>query len=445
MEALDLALSLRDGLNRQAPELARFDNYYEGRQPLSYMQPELLRELEGRVRQVVVNWPRLVVDSLEERLDVEGFRLNDEVDNEVWGWWQANSLDVGSQQGHTDALALARSFVIVGTNEADPTLPLITVESPFQVYAKHDPRTRKVSSAIKVWFDDDIEYLTLYLPDRTLYWVREHDWEQYDEDVHNLGRVPVVPLVNRGRTLTPMGVSELVDIVPLSDAACKIATDMMISADFHAIPRTVALGLTDDDFRDKDGNVVSKWEKIAGRIWAVGAPPGEADIRQLPEANLQNFHSTINSLARMAAAMCGLPPHYFGWSDANPASADAIRSAETRLVKRAERRQRAFGEAWEDVVRLGFLVTRGGLPSGAERLETVWRDPATPTVAQSADALAKLAAGLAIPPKALWSRIPNVSATEVARWEAVAEAQRMEDARAQAAAFGVTGPEDADS
>ena len=137
--------------------------------------------------------------------------------------------------------------------------------------------------------------------------------------------------------------------------------------------------------------------------------------------------------------MAGLPPHYFGWSDANPASADAIRSAETRLVKRAERRQRSFGEAWEEVMRLGYIVTRGQLPDGAVMLETVWRDPATPTVAQTADALTKLAVGLQIPPRALWGRVPNVSTTEVQRWHDIAEEDRSAEAKAQATAFGLTG------
>lgn len=430
--------SIVDKLQTQATHANRWSTYYEGKQPLSYMQPELLREIGPRVRQVVINWPRLVVDSLEERLDVEGFRLNDEVDQRAWDWWQANQLDVGSQQAHTEALVSGCAYVIVGASDDDPDTPLITVESPQQVYAERDARNRRVTRAVKVWRDENTQeiFKTLYLPDETVHYYPDGPPVI---DRHDLGVVPVVPLVNRGRIIDPSGVSELTDIVPLSDAACKIATDMMVSADFHAIPRLVALGVSESDFQDQAGNVVSKWERIAGRIWAMEQPPGEADVKQLPEADLRNFHDTLNALARLAAAMSGLPPHYFGWSDANPASADAIRSAETRLVKRAERRQRSFGEAWEDVIRLGFLVTQGSLPDGATRLETVWRDPATPTVAQTADALVKLAVGLQIPPRALWGRVPNVSAAEVDRWNDIANDDRRAEARAQATAFGLTG------
>ena len=58
--------------NAQLPQLEVLDSYYEGEQSLSYMHPEQLRRLGNRVRQVVVNWPELVVDSLDERLDVTG-------------------------------------------------------------------------------------------------------------------------------------------------------------------------------------------------------------------------------------------------------------------------------------------------------------------------------------------------------------------------------------
>ena len=443
-ELLSQALDLRFKLSAARVDVAKWQDYYDGEQPLSYMQPELLAELDGRVRQVVIHWPQLVVDALEERLDVEGFRLGDEVDDRIWGWWQTNDLDVDSQEAHLDALICGRSYIIVGTSEDDPETPLITVESPEQVWAARDPRTRKVNAAVKSWRDDDqAEWLTLYRPELTAHWrLNGPKWEQTaDIDEHKLGRVPVVPLVNRSRTLRKAGRSELAPIVPLSDAACKIATDMMVAADFHAIPRIVALGLTEDDFTDRDGNPVSKWEQIAGRIWSTGAQPGEADIKQLPEADLRNFHDTINSLARLAAAMAGLPPHFFGWSDSNPASADAIRASETRLIKRAERRQRPFGGSWEEAMRLGFLVTDGELPDGAARMETVWRDPATPTVAQAADALGKFAAGLDIPKRALWPRVPNTTASEVRRWEQIADDERAAGARAQAAAFGVLGPD----
>ncbi len=223
-----------------------------------------------------------------------------------------------------------------------------------------------------------------------MYGGRSGQWAEYERDDHKLGVVPVVPLVNRARILGPDGVSELADVVPLSDAACKIATDMMISAEFHAMPRRVVVGMGEDDQFDAEGRPLSRWAQIAGRVWTIDALPSEVSVTQFSEADLSNFHQTLNTLARMVASLAGLPPHFLGYSDTNPTSADAIRSAETRLVKRAERRQRAFGEAWEQVMRLALLFSDGSLPDRIDSLETVWRDAATPTIAQKADAVVKL-------------------------------------------------------
>jgi len=382
-------------------DLKRLDSYYEGTQPLSYMAPELQRELEESVRQVVINWPRLVVDAIEERLDVVGFRFPGmaQADEELWRIWQANDLDEQSQQGHLDALVMKRAYVVVGANEDDERTPIVTVESALDMYAEHDPRTRKIAAAVKRWSEgegkDEVEHATLYLPNSTIWYVKQDGaWIEdpdYQRDDHDLGVVPVEVLANRPRLKQRNGVSELADVIPLSDAACKIATDMMISAEYHATPRRVAFGFGEEDFTDEHGRKISAWSRIAGRIWATEKNKKDdgADVVQFPEADLANFHSTINQLAQLVASLAGMPPHFMGQTTANPASADAIRSAESRLVKRAERKQGAWGGAWERVMRLVLLVRDGAESTDARALETIWRDASTPTVAQAADASVK--------------------------------------------------------
>jgi len=418
--------ALEDRLKAQARDAQKWSRYYGGTQPMSYMAPELVKEIGDRIRPVVLNWPRLVVDSLEERLDVEGFRYGSDAaaDSRLWEWWQANDMDEQSQMGHVDSLASACSFVIVGAGD-DSDTPVITVESPEQVTVDFDPRTRVVRAAWKSWTDKPagMDYATLYLPDETIAYARDAsaastpgDWQEQSRDEHRMGRVPVVPLVNRPRILSPLGVSELVDVVPLSDAACKVATDMMVSAEFHAMPRRWVVGMTEEDFKDAQGNKISEWSKVAGRIWASAMLPSEVQVGQFPEANLSNFHETINALAKLTASMAGLPPHALGMATDNPASADAIRSSEARLVKRAERRQRSFGGAWEQVMRLCLLVVDGEVPTEARSLATVWRDASTPTVAQKADAAVKLhAAGIATNRQA--REDVGYSASQIARME----------------------------
>ena len=387
-------------------ELKQFDDEYQLKSPRMYMHPEIFREIGDRLQQVVVAWPMLVVDSLEERLDVEGFRLPDADagDQDLWRVWQENNLDEQSQLAHIDALVMKRAYVCVGTNEGDTDTPIVTCESPLEVYADVDPRTRQVRAALRRYqsnngsYARETEYLaTLYLPDQTIYYERSGMSGQYDEqdrDQHGLGVTPITPLVNRSRLADWRGRSELAPILPLAHAANKIATDMMVAAEFVALPLRGIFGIGPADLEDADGNPLTALQAIMGRLLTIPDDSTghgtQARQFEFASANLTNFHETLNQLARLTASIAGLPAHYVGLNTDNPPSADAIRSSEIRLIKRAERKQRPFGGTWERTQRIIRRFQTGDWDPAMRRLETIWRDPSTPTVAQKADAAVKL-------------------------------------------------------
>lgn len=378
-----------------APRIRHYDAYYEGEQPIRFLAPAMRREFGERITALVINWPRLGTDAYENRLDIEGFRYaNDDArDDDLWTVWQANNCDEQAQQGHLDSIALSRSYVAVGAGDSPDDLPLITVEHPLQTFVERDPRTRRGRLGIKRWTElDGSQWASLYTPESTgVYRRGDRGWAlDQPVDSHQLGRLPLVPLVNRPRALRPDGLSEFHDVLPLADAANKIATDLLVSAEFHAMPRRWAVGLKESDFVDAEGNPISPWSITAGHIWSTEQAPSEVSFGQFSEADLTNFHNTIRVLAQLASQVLALPPHYMSFTTDNPASADAIRSSETQLVKRVERKQTFLGGAWEEVMRLVLRIQTGVWEQNAQSLETMWRDPSTPTVAQKADAVLKL-------------------------------------------------------
>jgi hypothetical protein len=392
----------------ERPRMKLMDDEYELRAPRSYMHPEILRELGDRLAQVVIAWPLMVVDSLDERLDIEGFRLpnSDSADDDLWRVWQENNADEESQLAHVDALVMKRSYVAVGTNENDADTPLMTFESPLEVFADVDPRTRKVRAALRRWVDNHDsmvrsreEYATLYLPDQTVFYERDGSsgialsgsaaWSETDRDEHGLGEVPVVPIVNRSRLADRWGRSEFAPILPLAHAANKIATDMMVAAEFVALPLRAIFGVGPEDLEDVSGNKLTALQAMLGRLLTMPDPDGTAKPFEFQSANLTNFHNTIDAIAKLVVSITGLPPHALGFTTSNPASADAIRSAEARWVKRAERKQRAFGGSHEQAMRLVRRFQEGSWDPKLRQLETIWRDASTPTVAQVADAATK--------------------------------------------------------
>lgn len=401
--SLDLALALKKRLDSYCTSLDNLDAYYCGEQPLNYLHPDVRDRLQRRLTPVCINWPRLVVGAIEERLDIEGFRSGDNAtaDKRLWGWWQANDLDEWSQLGHTDALVHGQAFVVVWGGP-DKSVPRITVESARQMVVSYYPGTHEVSAALKTWTEgegyDKETYAVLFGADEIEKFVKVEggEWEALEPVPNPLGVVPVVPLINRPRLSSPLGESELADVLPIADAINKLATDMMVSSEFHAMPRRWVTGME----IPREGAASSRFnaeviqkltETFPGKPWIAGSG---VEVGQFPEATLENFIGAIRLLQSQLAALTGLPPHYLGLNTSdNPASADAIRSSEASLIKKAERKQRAFGGSWERVMRLAVAVVDGVAPASLDRMETIWRDPATPTPAQKADAAVKLTQG----------------------------------------------------
>lgn len=369
-----------------------YDAYHEGEQPLRYMSEAMAAEVKGLLSAVVLNWCRLGSEMYANRLRVDGFRYkgSEAVDNTLMETWQANGLDALFGQAVLESLILSRSYLIVGAPDLPGGEPIVTVESPFQVTAYRNPRTRRVESAFKLWQDQGGNgFATLYEPNRTIPLVSDGGrWRVAGEvDDHNLGMVPVVPLVNRPRILRPNGVSEFHDIIPLVDAAIKAATDMMVSAEYHAMPRRWVFGMKKGDFKDQNGNQVSAWSRVAGRIWSHEST--EIKVGQFTEADLRNFHDTIKLLARLTAQLLAAP-EALAFDSVNPPSAEAFGAMMAERSMRIRSKQITLGEAAEDTMRLVLRIKTGGWDKRADSLATVWADPDVMTFSQKADGIVKL-------------------------------------------------------
>ena len=188
-------------------ELERYDRWYEGTESARYMHEEIFRESGQRIPEVRVFLSQIAVDSLAERLFVQGFKTGDEdLDKDLHRVWAANGMDVGLSQAITDALVMRRSYISVGTNPDDPQTPIVCPESPLEVYVRYDAQTRKPKEALRRWCVYDIngllveEYATLYLPDSTIHLENHSGWVVEDRDDHKLGEVPIATLANRPRT-----------------------------------------------------------------------------------------------------------------------------------------------------------------------------------------------------------------------------------------------------
>ncbi|HEU0102271.1 MAG TPA: phage portal protein, partial [Mycobacteriales bacterium] len=405
MSTLDVLARLSARLDERTPALTRLDGYYAGTQPASFLAPEARVALGDRLRVLSVNLPRLQVQALAERLGVTGFRTagpDTDPDADLWRIWRANGLEDASAQAHVDALVYGRAFVIVWAGRT-PQTPRVTVESARQVAVEYDPGSREVTCAVKRWSAGGRGQAVVYERDRiTRYTSSSYlpvgtvspapaegtvpellspagGWSSAGSVPNPLGVVPVVPLVNRGRLLDVDGVSEMADVLGLTDALNKVMSDAMVTSEFFARPRRWAVGL--ELVEDDQGNAVNPFPNEADRMWQSEDPATR--FGQFDAARLDGYSDLAATITHQIGALTGLPPHYLGLHGDQPASADAIRSAEASLVARAVSRQRTFGQAWSDVAAL-ILAVRDGQDPAALDVETVWASPETRTPAQAA-------------------------------------------------------------
>lgn len=400
----ELIAGLVQKLDRENLEYNRVDRYYTGDQPLTFMAPEVYAQVGDRLAPLVINWPETIVDSVNRRVREEGFRLGQgaTADDELWRIWTANELDEESSLGNADALVHGKAFLSVWGNPDDEQTPTIAYESAHQVTCEYDAGGRSVRAAIKRWQDGPDTYLNLYLPTQVRKYIARRNngitssrWELREAPLDNpLGAVPIVPMVNRGRLLNREGRSELASVAPIADGINKLATDMMVTSEFHGSPRRYATGIQIPSGPDKErlqAEVAKYWDEATkGKTWLAGQG---VNFGQFPEASLDGFVSALRFLTSALAAIGGLPPEDLGLPTTNPASAEARRAAETTLILRAKEKWSPFGGARTRAMRLA-LAARDGVPvrdldPQYKRMQVAWADPATPAIAQAMDAAVK--------------------------------------------------------
>jgi hypothetical protein len=361
--------------------------YYEGQhRPINvgFNVPPKMRGEAPRL-----GWAGIVVDAVEERIQFRGWADPSETLDldSVFG---ANRLSVEAGLAHLDALIYGAAFVKVGSGDlthGEPD-PLVTVESAMGTTGVWDERNRRLSAALTI--DPAVKgeeaTATLYLPDATISLVGAgSDVHEVSRDTHRLGRVPVVMLANRTSASSRLGHSEIsASVRDLIDEGSRVLLAMAVNREFFSGPQRMALGLSPED--------VEPWKAITGALWAI--EPDEdgnlPEVKQFDQVSPGPHIDQLRALAVQLAAVSGVPETYFGGTaTANPASADAIRANEIRLLKKAERRCAMFGAAWLEVARLALLIRDGAVPDVFTKVSVKWADPATPTRSAVADEITK--------------------------------------------------------
>jgi hypothetical protein len=402
---------LSERLSVRAPRYRQRIDYYRGRHELTFMTDKYRQAFGGWLRRISDNWCQVVIDAVVERMAIEGFRFGAQeghasADHDAWGIWQANALDVYSDDLHTLALCCGEAAAIVAPPQADGGAPVITVENPLEVTVYGTPDERVAALKRTRGFDGHI-YATVYLPDASYFYVSQRPvepgmaayarFESDGEESNPLGVVPVVPFRNVGAavadtTLEPAP-SDLDAIMPMQDTINKLVADLMIDSEFSAFKQKVFIGV--DAATDSEGRPLTSTESAANRI--ITLTNTDAKVAEFAAADPTGLIKAIEMRNQQVCAIARIPPYYLLGQSGTFPSGESLKAAETGIVRKTVRRQRVMAESWETTLRLAFAWLGDRDHAGVTSAETIWANPETRSDAVVADAAVKKASpGVAV-------------------------------------------------
>lgn len=384
-------------------------------------------------------WGRLIVNAVKNRLEVSGIRSGAKAtDDAVWGFWQDNYMDAESKLAHTETFIDGRAHALVWTEDNQPTIWLDNASQAIVQYREGSRRHRV--AAVRRWLDDTgTPFATLYRPDGiykfrgpknssgmpgTQWMTREAPSEKWPL-ANPLGVVPVVE-VAVNRRLKPGSFSyaqgEYEAVTGHIDRINILVFLGLVVAFWSGFPVRGVIG--DKIIRDDEGNVLPPFELNAQQVVQFENP--DAKIVEWKGADLKNF-SVVEQVEQLAT-LTDTPRHYFplGGGMSN-LSADAIRASEAALNGKVNAEHKpSLSEGWEEVLRLGGRMLDKPVDL-SPRAELQWMDHESRSLAERADAAAKLASIEGLPWPAVAEMALNASQEQIARWTAEAAANPLSE------------------
>jgi hypothetical protein len=369
-----------DSTAQRAVQSARA--YYHGDHPIPLTERQRAF-LGGRVK-LALNYCRLVVDAVVERLTVRGF-AHENAESERWLWqlWNLARLDALSKALHLAVVRDGDAYLLVDYDGAAgrPRFSLNPADDGKTGLTLFYDGEGQPAYAVKRWAWGGLRRLNLYFPDRIEKYVAEgagwqafpdstgaHSFPWVDADGQPLG-LPIVHFRNREEA-GAYGRSELSDLFGLQDALNKTLLDLCAVADTNAFPLLVALGF----------ELPKEFSIAPGAL--IQVPPsldGQNDFKMIAGAEVGNFLRLLEGLVLEMARVSSTPLSRIQAS-AQVAAEGTLKQQEAGLIAKVEHKQVSLGNAWEDAMRLASRLEAvfGRRQRGTDgALSTLWRPVAT--------------------------------------------------------------------
>jgi hypothetical protein len=452
-----LAKELLTILDRDDHRLQRIDDYIHGRHDDPYMPPQADDEYRLLAKRAVSNWMSLLIGTPAQALYVDGFRpgtassglpVSSSSTSPAWSHWQRSRMDARQAAVYRGALGFGHSFVLTEKTKKGVMSKGLSAKRTAALY--EDPandETPYAALTVTTWprgeslgkarlFDGKREYAVTFKSKSDsesikvgagkLHGASECPVTRFAASVDLEGRTvgvvePMIPLQNRiNQTIFDLLVAQTYtshEVRYVTGMAPPLQMEMV--DENGAVTTDPALAIDSRPRLDPAGNPIPAAINHNARRFLFAEDP-DVKFGSLPAGPITPLIESVDMSIRHLAAISQTPPHHLLGQIAN-LSAEALLAAETALSRKVTEFQSIFGESWERVFRLAAEMEGNTAATEDFSGEVQWRDMESRSLAQSADALGKLADQLGIPKRGLWKRVPGVTQTEYEDWEQMAE------------------------
>jgi hypothetical protein len=397
--------------------LGKVRRYLKGDHNPPYMPKGAKEEYKHLAEIAITNWTPLISDTYNKGLFVDGYRpAKASVNSEPWQFWQDNGLDARQTIAHRGALEYGTSYALVLPGKAGRrSTPYFRPQSPLKSsawYRDDDDEFPEIAfRRIGTTFDgarllelfDRVNVYTFAKPKDSDEWVLSRTEE------HGLGVTPFIRFRDR---LDDEATGIIRPIFQLQDRVNEIVFSTLIALQYASFRQRWASGLAIPE--DDDGNPIEPFEAAVNRLWV--AEDETARFGDFAQTELSGHQSSYESAVRSMAAIAQVSPNILTGDLVN-LSADALAQMEAATQRKLGEYETLFGESWESGFRLAARAAGNRAASLDMSASVRWRDTEARSMAQTVDALGKMAQMLSVPVEALWEEIPGITQDDVTRWK----------------------------
>lgn len=372
-------------------------DHYNGKVPVQDVGISIPPPMVSKLSRCSMMWCKQAVKRVADASIIDGF-YGDERVLEVMN---ANELIDQYVETLPSQLQHGVSFwTVTAGGEGDPKV-LISSYDAEHATALYDYRHRRVLCGLAI-IDVDVKDPTkptaynFYAPDGTIVeadlvkggWV-------YRRLNGGSGRCMMEVMRNDPDKQHPFGKSAITPaILSLEEEANREAVRMVMHSELYTAPTRWVMGAPDDIF---DGE---RWQAYLGSIFALPTDPDSGErptTGQYSQGDMQPHISYIRQLANQFAAEASIPIHSLLYTEANPASAEAIEASRNDLIEKVNRLNSLNGHSMQNIALMvqSILEEKPIADLDVDNTFSVkWRNPLHPSLAASADAATKLAASV---------------------------------------------------